>query len=230
VSAVRFPVAGLLAALLLPYAATGAQTVLTPPPTRGPGSVTLFTQGRIPPTPTVSGGPAVTTIDWSVLSGNLRVTAQFYSLQRWKESDLTCCNAQWDGLRSFQLVDEGAPWPGKYIYRLTAFYSNGSVGSIDAPYAPPAPVNPTGFHGTLANGVVTLRWNTVPNVSWYDLSGPQIPNGSFQVAPTTTFFLVRNLPAGTHTWRLGSVYSSKNAPQAVSTPSAQFAVVTVIVP
>jgi hypothetical protein len=207
-----------------------AQQVLTPPPNRGPGSVTLLTPGPQPQFTSISGGPAVTTIDWRPSGGTVPIRAMFYSLQRWNASDLTCCNAQWDGLQTNLLFDEGAPWPGKYMYRLTAFYSNGSAGAVDYPHSPPPPVNPASFHGTLANGVVTLNWTAVPNASWYQLSGPQIPNGSIQVAPTSTFFVVRNLPAGTHTWRIGTFYSSQNAPAAVSGPPAQFPVATVIVP
>lgn len=128
------------------------------------------------------------------------------------------------------LFDEGAPWPGRYVYRLTAFYSNGTVGSIDYPHAPPAPDNPTGFSGTHANGIVTLAWNAVPNVSWYELSGPDIPYGSFHLAPTLTSYLVRNLPSGSHGWTIRSVYSSQNAPAAVARPPNQSPIAKVVVP
>lgn len=84
----------LLAAVVLPGALM-AQTTLTPPTSRGPGSITLFTQGPAPQSLTVSGGPAVTTIDWRAVGGAPTIRAMFYSLQRWKASDLTCCTVQW---------------------------------------------------------------------------------------------------------------------------------------
>lgn len=216
----------LLCLLLLPSAAS-AQTILTPPPNRGPGSITLLVPAAPPRNVYLTGSPAFTTISWA---SPIQMRGFIYSVQRWLESDLTCCNAQIDGLTTTQWMDEGVQWPGAYVYRITAFYPDGRVGSVDTRYLRPMPVNPANFAGTLSSGVVTLRWDVVPDVTWYELSGPNIPNGSFQVAPSQTFFLVRNLPAGTHTWRVASVYSSPKATAPVSTPVAQHPVATVIVP
>lgn len=218
----RWVLAGL--ACLLPNVLP-AQTRLTPPPNRGSGSITLLTPGPRPDNLYLTGSPAYTTVNWSV---PLPMRGTIYSVQRWLESDLTCCNAQVNGLTTTRWTDDGVQWSGTYVYRITAFYPDGSVGAVDARYVRPDPVNPANFHATQTPGLVTLRWDPVPNVSWYALTGPNIPFGTFQQVPPQTYFLVRNLPSGTHTWSIGSVYASPKV--AVSTPTGQFPVVTVIVP
>jgi hypothetical protein len=47
---------------------------------------------------------------------------------------------------------------------------------------------------------------------------------------TATSFVVRNLPAGTYSWRIGTYYSSPNAPAPVSSAAAAFPQITVVVP
>jgi hypothetical protein len=205
----------------------GAQTILTPPPNRGPGSVTVLTPAAGPARIYITGTPSWATISWA---DPVQMRGFVYSVQRWLESDLTCCNAQVNGMTATLWKDEGLQWPGAYIYRITVFYPDGRVGSTDTRYVRPQPVNPANFSGTVANGVVTLRWDSVADVSWYELTGPSIPNGSFQVAPNQTFFVVRGLASGEHHWTIGSVYSSANAPKPVSSPPSDFPIATVQVP
>jgi hypothetical protein len=214
-------------AFAAPDVTAGAQTILTPPPNRGPGSVTLLTPAAGPARIYITGTPSWATISWA---DPVQMRGFVYSVQRWLESDLTCCNAQVNGMTATQWKDEGVQWPGAYIYRITVFYPDGRVGSTDTRYVRPQPVNPANFRGTEASGVVTLRWDGVADVSWCELTGPNIPNGSFQVAPNQTFFVVRGLAAGDHRWTIGSVYSSANAPTPVSSPPSQFPVATVKVP
>ncbi|MGE0440191.1 MAG: hypothetical protein AB7L66_12350 [Gemmatimonadales bacterium] len=218
----------LISILPLAVAPAFTQQVVTPPRVRGPGSATLLTPAAPPTNLYLTGSPAYTTISWARPGPPLR--GFLYSVQRWLETDLDCCNAQVNGLSATQWTDEGVQWAGVYVYRVTAFYPDGRVGAADVRYVRPDPVNPTRFSATVSPGLVTLRWDAVPDVSWYELTGPNIPFGSFQVAPTQTFFLVRNLAGGTHTWRIGSAYSSAKAPAPVFSPPNQFPVATAVVP
>jgi len=211
-----------------------AQTRIT---TRAPtlSSITVLTPGPVPQNIVVAGTPAFTNLSWSVA---LQLRGTVFAVQRWMESDLTCCNAQVSGLSTNRWTDEGVQWPGTYVYRITAFYPNGSVGSVDARWVRPDPMNPANFRGASpGSGTVTLQWDPVANVSWYELFGPGLPYAaspnpaaakSWQV--TATSFVVRGLSPGTYTWRVGSYYSSPNAPGAVSSPAAAFPQVTVTVP
>jgi hypothetical protein len=215
-----------------------AQTILTPPPNRG--TVTLLVPGPAPVNTSVMGTPAFANVMWGHSGTYTSRTPPVYSVQRWMESDLTCCNAQVNGLTAQNWKDEGTQWPGTYVYRVTAFHSNGSVGISETKWVRPTPVNPANFRAFLSGGAVYLQWDAVPDISWYEVLGPglfssnstvhnqpSVP-GSFQLI--TTVLPVRNLPPGTYTYSIGSFYASPNAPSPVSTAAALFPKITVTVP
>jgi hypothetical protein len=206
---------------------TPTTTTLTPPPTRGTATLasTVFA-----PVPYISGSPVWTYLNWTSSTGGTGGTGETYSVQRWLKSDPTCCSTQVTGLTKQQWLDEGVQWPGTYIYRITAHYPDGRVGFKDHPWLRPEPINPANFRtAAVSSGTVTLQWDQVPGgVAWYELSGPGVPNGSFQAV--NTIFTVRGLAPGTYTWRIGSIYSSPNAPAPVSTAPAAFPQLTVVVP
>ena len=152
-----------------------------------------------------------------------------YTVERYLESNPACCTVRVSGLVNTGWTDEGTQWAGTYVYRITAVYPDGRAGSIDAKWVRPDPVNPTNFRvASVSAGFVALRWDPVPNASWYELFGPGLPYASFQA--TGTAFNVSNLAPGTYTWRIGTYYSSPNAPAPVSTAAAAFPQVTVTVP
>lgn len=220
----RLAIAGVLA---LAHGTADAQgtRLTTPPPPRS--SITVLTAGPVPQNVSVAGTPAFTNINWSV---PLQLRGTVYAVQRWMESDLACCSAQVSGLSTNRWTDEGVQWPGAYVYRITAFYPNGSVGAVDYTWIRPQPVNPTNFRATVSPGTAILQWDAVSDASWYELFGPGLPSASFQITPPAAQFVVRNLAPGTYSWRVGSYYSSPNAPAPVSSPAAAFPLVTVTVP
>lgn len=207
-----------------------AQGTPLPPPTRPTyASLTIYSPGPGPQNVRVSGWQIESVVAWDApIPGQTGVTC---SVHRWKEDDLACCNAQVAGLTGTRWLDESAVWPGPYIYRVVAFMPDGRVGITDVRHSPPAPVNPARFTGTVIGAnrdMVWLQWDPVWNVGWYQLEGPHIPWGSFQLV-NLTVFRVDNLPPGTYTWTIASAYSTAKAGPAISPVSARPRV-TVIVP
>jgi len=183
--------------------------------------------GPPPQNVSITGTPAYATLAWSSPISGMR--GLVYSVQRWMESDPACCNAQVYGIATTRWMDEGVQWPGAYVYRISVTLGDGSVGSVDTRWVRPDPVNPTNFRtAAVSTGSVTLQWDPVPGASWYELSGPGVPNGSFQAMYAT--FTVRGLAPGSHTWRVGTFYSSPNAPAPVSSAASAFPQLTVTVP
>jgi hypothetical protein len=178
----------------------------------------------------VTGDPVTALVSWLPPPGTLRSGGFTYSIQRWMESNPACCYAQVSGHQLQSWLDEGLQWAGTYIYRVTAFYSNGQVGSTDFRWTRPDPINPTNFRATQTfPGTVILQWDAVPGVSWYELFGPALPFTSFAVTGVTVF-VFKGLSSGTYTWLIGSMYSSPKATGKVSTASSAFPKVTVVVP
>ncbi len=242
--------------LLLGCARVAGQ-ILTPPPNYR--TVSVLTPGPVPQNISITGTPAAAQLTWTVPVSPRGV---FYAVKRWMESDLACCNTQVSGLRVSGWLDESVQWAGTYVYRVTAFYPDGTVGSVDARWVRPDPVNPTNFRAVLKRTVLDpsylqptlfaagypgvhagspgastqgalLIWDAVAGASWYQLFGPGLPGGSYQVWPNTTggqALEIAGLPPGTYTWRIGSYYSSPKAPAPVSSPAAAFPQVSITLP
>jgi hypothetical protein len=105
-----------------------------------------------------------------------------------------------------------------YQYRVIAQYPNGHTGpSAPVSFAPPKPVNPTGFAANVKGTMATLTWQAVPGVEKYLLGGAGIGLNGVYLPAGTTSFEVRDLPAGTHDWVIASYY-----PGPVTTPGAEW--------
>jgi hypothetical protein len=166
-------------------------------------------------------------LNWaSPISGLRGVT---YRVDRSLESNPSCCAGQSATLTFPAWTDEGVQWAGAYIFKITAFYPDGTWGVATTRWVRPEPVNPANFRAELVSaGSVYLRWDAVPDASWYELSGPGLSLATFNA--TGTAYNVHNLAPGTYTWRIGTFYSSPNAPAPVSGPASAFPSLTVTVP
>lgn len=209
-------------------AATGTpvRTSSAPPPGSG-AAAALAPTNKPPVSIAIMGTPSLAKLNWgSGISGMRGVT---YKVDRWLESDPSCCAARSATLTFPAWTDEGLQWSGAYMFRITELYPDGTFGVATTRWVRPDPVNPANFRSVLVSaGSVYLRWDVVPDASWYELSGPGLGYPTF--AATTGAYNVHNLAPGTYTWRVGTFYSSPNAPAPVSGPSSAFPVVTVIVP
>jgi len=204
-----------------------AQTRLTRP--LNLTAPTPLVWGPAPVSPTGDGSPAFLALVWQAPPQVAGITTVSYAVHRWLESDIHCCQVLVTGLTSPQWTDASIAPPGAYNYRITAFHSNNSVGSVDVRWVRPAPVNPARVWHTLSGNNVYLQWDPVWNVSWYEVTGPGLGFPSFQLVGQTTM-PAKNLPSGTHTWTIGSFFAAPNSQVVVSTPASQFRVITVIVP
>jgi hypothetical protein len=84
--------------------------------------------------------------------------------------------------------------------------------------AQPQPVNPSGFVAAqTGNGAVTLSWQPVPGVAYYEVWGAGLPNTGATVSSGTTLALT-GVPSGLQTWTVGSYYT----PGPVSTIASAF--------
>jgi len=205
---------------------TPVRTSSAPPP-GSPAAAALAPTGPPPTSISVTGTPVIAQLNWaSPISGLRGVT---YKVDRWLESNPTCCAGQSATLTFPAWTDEGVQWPGTYVFKITAFLPDGTWGEATTRWVKPDPVNPTNFRAaSVSAGFVALRWDAVPNASWYELSGPGLGYPTF--AATSGAFNVHNLAPGTYTWRVGTFYSSPNAPAPVSGPASAFPSVTVTVP
>jgi hypothetical protein len=196
------------------------------PPPGSPAAKVLAPTGPPPNNIAVTGTPVLAQLNWASISGLRGVT---YKVERWLESNPSCCAGQSATLSFPAWTDEGVQWPGAYVFRITAFYPDGTWGQATTSWVRPDPVNPANFRVELVSaGSVYLRWDVVPDASWYELSGPGLSLPNFQA--TTGAYNVHNLAPGTYTWRVGTFYSSPNAPAPVSGPPSAFPSVTVTVP
>ncbi|HEU5219051.1 MAG TPA: hypothetical protein VFU23_10355 [Gemmatimonadales bacterium] len=196
-------------------------------PPGSPVAAALAPTGPPPTSIAVTGTPSLAQLNWgSGVSGLRGVT---YRVDRWLESNPTCCAAQSASLSFPAWTDEGLQWPGTYVFQVTELYPDGTFGVATTRYLRPDPVNPTNFRVVLVSaGSVYLKWDVVPNASWYELSGPGLGLPTFNA--TTGAYNVHNLAPGTYTWRVGTFYSSPNAPAPVSGPASAFPSVTATVP
>lgn len=205
---------------------TPVRTSSAPPP-GSPAAAALAPTGPPPTVTSVTGTPVLAQLNWgSGISGMRGVT---YKVERWLESNPSCCAGQSATLTFPAWTDEGVQWSGTYVFRITEFYPDGTWGQVSTRWVRPDPVNPTNFKpASVSAGFVALRWDAVPNAAWYELSGPGLGLATFNA--TGTAYNVHNLAPGTYTWRVGTFYSSPNAPAPVSGPASAFPSVTVTVP
>lgn len=201
--------------LALPQLEASAQRLPPRPSTNPP---TVYKPGQPPENVLLWGTPVVTNVKWS--APLTPMPGMTYSVHRSHQSDPTCCINQITGLTSTTWLDEGLLRSGTYIYKVSVRYPDGTIGLVERSYTRPEPRNPQSFTASVISpGNVHLKWDAVPDVSWYQLSGPGI--GTFQIVGYTSY-VVKGLPPGTYSWRIGSIYSSPNSPNAVSTNPTLF--------
>ena len=109
----------------------------------------------------------------------------------------------------------GIDYRSSYTYRLQVNYSSGPSGSADIPVTLPKPVNPTNVTAKqTGSGAVTIKWYGTGNPA--TVMGPGIPNNS--VVATGDSITASNLPSGTYTWSVATMYQPGN----ISTPASEF--------
>ncbi|HJU89041.1 MAG TPA: hypothetical protein VJ672_06580 [Gemmatimonadaceae bacterium] len=177
------------------------------------GTLTLAAPGPAPTGLTVRGTPASATLTWQPAAN-----AVSYSVTRWLKTNTTCCRNSVSNLTATSWTDNGGMLeaPNVYVYALSVTYQDGSVGSAQVEWTPPAATNPTSLTATQkGEGTVELSWPAVPNASYYLLWGPGLQDAT-RAASTT--HVVSGVPAGTHTYMVGAYFE----PGPVSTPATQF--------
>ena len=155
----------------------------------------------------VTGNPAEAHVTWQPAS---RATG--YTVTRWKATDPDCCRASSPRLPASTTVwTDLVQWTGPWMYRVTAFFPDGSEKFADAGYTYPEPQTPTGFTAVqTAPGTVTLSWQPVANASYYVLAGPP---GNTAIRVDGTSVVRTAIPAGNHSWMIASAYQSSAGPQ-----------------
>jgi len=208
------------------------QTMITTPKTSSP---LLFKEVKAGPAPTgltVTGTPSSATVTWQPAADALQ-----YGVSRRLQSDPACCTASASGLTTTSWTDlgtngtSGLQWPGTYVYRVSVFYMNGSVGEAEVTWTRPDPVNPANMTVSSSGAAgVRVSWEPVANASYYMLWGDGLPGPGQQIsaAPPTGLrstrfvqnpgFYVSGLTPGMGSWTVGTFYD----PGPVSTVASSF--------
>jgi hypothetical protein len=76
--------------------------------------------------------------------------------------------------------------------------------------AEPSGANPQGFRSLVQGTKVLLRWQPVPNVSWYLVNGPELGVNGQEVQDT--MYVVGPLAPGAYEWTVGSLSGQGQAP------------------
>lgn len=178
----------------------------------------------------ITGSPSTSKVTWQPVVG-----AASYQVGRSHQASPECCRNSVSGLTSPVWNDNTFPLSGVYVYEIVAVFPNGQRTSTTVNYTRPEPLNPTGLTATpTGQGAVKLSWIPVPDVSYYQVWGPGLPNTG--VSATGASLSVTGVPAGSQSWTVGSFYappppanSSFNlgglaaiAPAPVSTASSMF--------
>jgi hypothetical protein len=227
--------------------ATGPTTVAVNPPlvatapmgATKPGGLAAAspvpsTGGSTPIGLSVTGTPAIAHFSWSPVSG-----ATSYSVRRFSQQSATCCNASANQITATAWDDSILTPGGSYTYEVTAHFANLTSTVAQTSFVVPDPVNPASFT-TLSYGFgsVRLYWSPVPNVSFYQLWGPGLPNTGLRIAAYLPCYplngqtcaissqVVSGVPKGQQTWTIGSYY----LPGPVSTAATSFSQVSLAVP
>ncbi|MCY7380641.1 MAG: hypothetical protein LH467_15040, partial [Gemmatimonadaceae bacterium] len=201
------------------------------PPTQAPPTPSLPSQ-PVPLTgapteglPAPSGIVAVGTPSRAHLTWNAGRGARSYSVRRWSALNADCCRNSASGLTAPAWDDSNFPLPGAYMFEVTTTYADGQTRSATISYTRPDPVNPAGFAATQSGeGSVTLSWQAVPGVSFYQVWGPGIASTGVSIPGTT--HQVTGIAAGAHQWTIGSFY----VPGPVSTAGTSFSKASLQVP
>jgi hypothetical protein len=171
-------------------------------PIKGEARLPTAPAGPAPVNVVVGGSPTTAWLRWDRLSG---VTG--YTVSR-----AAGAGQPWVSLTPSPMLAETFADPGgldprvSYLYKVTAVYPDGRVGSTDVVFTPPAPVNPTGFTAKdVGGGQVQLSWQPVAGVAYYAVFGPGSVNGGARVNGATSH-LVTGVPPGTHEWAVASYY------------------------
>jgi hypothetical protein len=198
-----------------------APPALEPPPRGTRPKIVTGPPG--PATITIGGNPVVAHLSWTMANP---VVGMRYEVQRSNPSNPASFLRVTD-LHDTKWTDEGAPWPGPYIYRVAAYYPDGTIGTTDQRWDPPTPVNPNGLTARLTSSSVFLQWYPVPGVSYYMLLGPG-PRDYARLQQTHINMVLPN--PGTWIYQVGSYYVSPNGVVEAHTLPGDFTTITVTVP
>ena len=121
-----------------------------------------------------------------------------------------------DGVTGTQYTDRAIVWPNA-TYRVETIQPRMMPGGAEIAYQnPPRPEFPVDFRGNQdVTETVTLRWKAVANITAYRLFGPTLPQGGLvldmskyntQIGGYGIVHEIFQLPPGTHTFSIASVY------------------------
>lgn len=142
--------------------------------------------------------------------------AASYLVSRARRDDATCCNTTSGPLPAgtTSWLDAGLNTPGYYRYTVAVTYADGSVGTeaLDLLIQDGVAPNPVSVQD-LGPGRIRINYNyTSPGIMGIIISGPGFGTGLGGVGQK----LLRSigpidltLPAGTHTWRLATVFNGQ---------------------
>lgn len=201
-----------------------------PPAVRAPAPIAG------PPAPagvTVTGTPAQAHVRWG------SVGASSYSVQRWMQTDPSCCRANSPTLAATDTTwTDPVQWKGTYVYRVSAIYPDGRQAFVDVNYVRPEPTNPDSVfvtkHSVLVHPTgapvgppvwyevtMSVNWLPVPGAAYYMVWGPGIANTGVRVDgnPQQVLATLTNTGWGLQTYTVGAFF----LPGPVSTAAADFA-------
>lgn len=173
---------------------------MQPSPIKPGSTIQQIKPGPPPTNITVSTTQTTATLAWPAVTGASGYSV--YSVGKTGSVPLTPAP-----VASTSAIHRGLAPGTAYSWTVTALYPDGRQGispPVSATTKPP--VNPTGFMVTTIGNDITLRWNPVPEASFYWLQGSGLP--AQKVPPRTTAYTVSGLKVGTLNYALIAYYES----------------------
>ncbi|MGE0552104.1 MAG: hypothetical protein AB7R55_01615 [Gemmatimonadales bacterium] len=177
---------------------------------------TVMSDGPPPVGLSVTGTPTTATLTWAPASGavNYRVNRAPLGSTAW--TAVTPAPITATTVANDVLPDPHQP----YTYSVLAYLADGHFGEATASFTAPPPTNPTRLDATTSGATVSLSWPAVQFAASYVVTGPGIAGVASVPA---TGYTVAAAPAGTATYRVGSVFN----PGGLTTLSTQWTSATV---
>jgi hypothetical protein len=219
-----------------PAPAPAGSTILTPTRPSGvsPNQTTWTNTGPAPAGVSFDGTPIKVSVIWSPPSGAPLFVAGSgisYTVSRAVAGSTNFAMLTATPITTINFFDDVFPDHRlTYTYAVTAHHSDGTSGTATADYTPPPPADPTNF-AAIVKGIdeVELTWSGTPGPAEYFITGPGTGNGvtvpgtpGVPVHPHRLIYVIKGLPAGTHTWKIASSYT----PGGVLTTPAQWPAAT----
>jgi len=184
-----------------PQLRPGMTPQLIQPKTTQPGkSITPIKQGPPPTNITVSATKTTATLAWPGVQG----ASGYRVYRRTAQGTVPLTPAP---VASTSAMDKGLAPGTSYSWTVYAFYPDGRQGgSAPVSITTKPPVNPSGFTASVAGNDVVLRWNPVPEASFYWLQGSGL--AAQKVPAATTTYTVRGIQPGSLGYSIIAYYES----------------------